>query len=266
MTLQVNSLLDTTLRGTGHEDPAIASLCAKASALIPKAHKFSVLKCDAMEAPELVEYANLLCVEGILHLPYPICYFEFPDLKHAAAAGLRCTAVLAQETDMGVSCIGFGRRDIGNWEIAQTMCGWIKADAAIGRRAFFWFKELRSEEFQVVTSAEMAASGACRAANLVGLAAAMMDLRECNQKVVTHKQRAADKMPSGRKPLYDHTVLTISARAREAIRAAQGSGGLIPRRAHHRRGHLRHLATKVVPVAPCFVRGEGFVSKEYRLQ
>jgi hypothetical protein len=44
-----------------------------------------------------------------------------------------------------------------------------------------------------------------------------------------------------------------------------GRPSLIKRRAHWRRGHLRHLPDRIVPVRPALVRGEGFVSKDYKL-
>jgi hypothetical protein len=196
--------------------------------------------------PHVQDYADLLLLAGLIKMPFPMCYFERLIQNEHGAAHL---GLLVCESNNAVLIQTFICPSKGVWKFGKDFvdtCGW---DA---------------EGYYVAVDSEPSKVQRMVITTILS-AIAFMDIRESVIEDVqvppstNHRRRQ-----QGRSQLWSHKVLTITQAAKRALQA-KGDRVLLERRAHWRRGHLRHLPNKIVPVSPALIRGEGFVSKDYRI-
>jgi hypothetical protein len=260
MALHIGSLIPL-LREEGASDDVVTN-----AEDLENAHKFAVQHTDLLLDQSVMDYASLLVNAGLARLPYDNCWFEFTNWTNRE--NVVCVGVFAERRSIEgggevVLCHPFARLKNSEflWDFYDVAGLWVVGDEAPpGTTNFRDPRCPRNAELATGADKEMG----WYAALLVASAVAFLDLRETQKtQVVVSDRVAARRAADGKRPLFNHTVLTISQKAKEALR--QDRRGLLERRAHWRRGHLRHLPSRVVPVAPTLVRGSGFVSKDYRI-
>jgi hypothetical protein len=223
--------------------------------------KFLIEDTSILRDEEIINYSNILAEAALLRLPYRSCYFEF----HDPSGTISC---IVQHDDDYVYCESYVcPKSTRLWYFPYPggFAGWdIRGPASSGDTNWFVLPDSLGKMDEEMMAAQL------RHAEIVGLAIALMDLKESRVEEVVipegiKRHRAKKKRP----PLYDHKILTITPEARRIIAERNKKVGdnpsLIKRRAHWRRGHLRHLPDKIISVRPALVRGEGFVSKDYKL-
>jgi hypothetical protein len=226
--------------------------CSALSASIASATKFEI-RGEHFIDDNVQDYALLLLNSGLLRLPFPNCYFETDFLSGDPETSVK-VAFLAIEAPcrdrVFISMWGY-TPDVG-WRTNPKVGGWSYENGQTCLLRRVGANEEEHYKTRIVS-------------HFLSFILAFMDLKETKREAVTIKPRVnAHRIAQERQPFHDHTILTISKAARDALRT-KADAALITRRAHWRRGHLRHLPDKIVPVAPALVRGEGFLSKDYRI-
>ena len=221
---------------------------------IKHAVKFEVVGSEWM-SPDIQDYTRLLLSEGLLRLPYPVCYFEIQHgsaLDHVdiRARGSRQSwlAITSDTDEVGV--VAYGKLKNARWGDG-ILAGWSYGNR-YPEKGVFGVKH----DFD-----DLVYMSGLFPATIV----AFLDVKDVTVKDVEVSNSVnIRRIRQGKLPFYSHKVLRISPEAKATL-SAEASKNLTLRRAHWRRGHLRHLPSKVVPVAPALVRGNGFVSKDYRV-
>lgn len=207
--------------------------------LLMGAHKFEVIG-RHFDTKEVRDYTRLLLESEILRLPFPVCYFEWKIYDSLYI-------FIAEQHTYGVVKIRVGLFKDGILRTVAGRCGWAGG--------LFITREAGVNEEDLTNFAA-----------IVACIVAFMDLKEAEIRDVPVKDRVnRQRVAQGKQPFFPHKVLTITKSAKDALLSPDHHASLVKRRAHWRRGHLRHLPDKIVPVAPALVRGEGFVAKNYRV-
>lgn len=261
MPLQVGGLIKA-LEETDIEKP-----CAEG---IKEAIKFVVPDIKPITDKALVDYSILLVNAGLLKLPFETCYFEFQNIS-GKYSNLKTLAVLAfvPPRTKDIVTRSFQREIDGeyDWYFDDFVSGWSEGASLPTGDGGWRSPELLKKLYPDATWDQGLADSSQVAAQLVAAAIAFMDLKESRLIDQTVAHSVSDRRASqGKSTLYSHRVLTLNpAVKRQFFSGVSGLSGLITRRAHWRRGHLRHLPGKIVPVAPALIRGEGFISKDYTI-
>lgn len=253
MGLQVRSLIDDILLNEVENDEKNLQWAE----YITESHKFVIRNTMEIVDQKIIDYSLLLMENRILNLPFEKCYFEFQN--YSIKQNVAAFGVAAIETDQAIVTKTF-IRCLGSdlWNRYYHGAGWKKTDGtfACGPNFYGPSGDPGSESF--VEDEIQSTTGAL----LIAAAIAFMDLREVEKTEINVSERINSKrIRRGKKRLFDHTELFVKSTAKAAAIAKMNT--LIQKRAHWRRGHLRHLPGGVVPVRPTLVRGEGFLSKDY---
>lgn len=259
--LQVHSLIQ---RLKDDPDEPFKSQNVKFVGLLEASMKFSLAKAGLLELGEVADYAELLMDAGLLRLPFPACYFEVEGCNDTpGTVGVLAFEPKGKTIDSLVKTLIFIKNaETANlWEVNPYCGGWIfGSEAPPGTTNVLESARVTGRPIYGQENADD--DVAMIGTRIAAISIALMDLKEIDARdePVSKKVNKA-RMARGKVPFFSHKTLTIRPTARAAL--ATHVGPLIERRAHWRRGHLRHLPHKVVPVAPALVRGSGFVSKDY---
>lgn len=264
MGLQVGSLLDALAEGDSTAGMDNLSWAEN----IKSSHKFLIRNTMDLLDDKITDYAMLLINSNLLRLPFEKCYFEFQNYSIKSNVIAVAAAAVAGTSPDGVECTvtrAFARLRNSDyaWDYYAHCAGWkhVTLDGEISPLInmpdiFGASGILGSDEFK----ADEGVAGATLV--LVAAAIAFMDLKEVKQTEKSVSGRVnLHRLRSGKAPLFSHTEVFINRSARGSASAHHET--LLSRRAHWRRGHLRHLPDKIVPIRPALIRGEGFLSKDY---
>lgn len=248
-------------------DDSLSDKARRDAAVIECAHKFLVTNVDLILRDEVREYGALLLESGLLPLPYPQSFFEFDNWGPGMASRISVLVDATPPHEGGPSMVMFSgyvkkanAPEGAEWGVLPAAAYWCDGViCALNRN--LRTNDIRPRPYDEAEAKEMAVE----LARLVAAAIGFMDMQHASVSEVQVLDRVNKKrLSAGKPPFYSHKVLSLRKSARAAV--AAHSARLRERRAHWRRGHLRHLQDgRLVPVSPALVRGRGFISKEYRV-
>jgi hypothetical protein len=236
-------------------------------AALPSFQKFEVRNALDVHDEAVIEYAALLMDEDVLRLPFGRIYIE---LDYAAkpiwGGAVDRVGLAAIDEDPGKICVTcFVRyREEKRWAGLPLIVGWHLGKHRDDR----WFY-VKPWEDPVEGDADSLKDAALLLAQMVAAVVAFLDVKETRQESKSPPEKLnAQRAKKGRSPLFAHKVIYLDPAVRESL--AKEGAALIARRAHLRRGHIRTLLRGTpqewkVKVAPAFVKGVGFVGKDYKI-
>lgn len=211
--------------------------------LIVRTHKF--LFYGNVISPIFAEYGDSLIVSDLFQVPFDEILFEFADNNindRVVIAGVKC--------DNEIAVIPYIGRGL-TWE---------------GGRNFVIFLDLRSATWNFSKSYDSnnshPLSGRQRQVADIFAAAIAMTLVDKFPSEEIKIPRRLQKAREGKLPLFSYRVVMLDG----LVKPRMDRGGTHASPAMHwRRGHLRNLSDKMVPVAPCVVGSpeNGIVEKDY---
>lgn len=215
--------------------------------LLTRSHKFLV---TGANISVFAEFGDQLITSKLLRLPFDEVLFEFAtdgSSERIAVFGTNCEGFM----DHNAALIPYARDRLGNW------AGGIDYIIYLNFESCSWECSKKYETDPIFAERQWVV------ADIFAGIIAMINSDKIpaeNVQVPRKLSRARDK--ANRPPIFDYTVLDLSNTS--TTRNDRG-GTHAPPTLHWRRGHLRRLPGKLVPVSPCLVGDieNGITVKDY---
>lgn len=237
---QINTPFRDLLTSVGKTEPRPKEHFLSLHRLIMGAAKFDIRSLLAEDLAPNAAFSRELEAEGLLHLPFPQCWFEWDIEPGHTIAGIGC-----DDTETGRILFSSLVRVQGN--------GWSNWDYI--ERALPDHNDALTEHVEMV----------CRAA-LVILNSRSAEKTEIHPSAQINRQRERGAAP----PLFSHTVVEIRGIVLGRSGEITGRTHRSPRM-HWRRGHLRHFRNaegevyRITPIAPMLIGSDklGKIEHDY---